>query len=81
MWYTCGVPKPKPIVIDIETAAVLLDMVRALHLPMSEGDAGQAIHEAWYVAPRLEEAILGAGLDPDDLDLPEIPPMPIGREE
>jgi hypothetical protein len=62
-----------------DIALVALDMAERLAGPVSPEEASFAIRQAQYLVPLLHEAFAEAGLDPEEMDLPEIPLMKVTR--
>lgn len=61
-------------------AVVLLDMAEALSGPLSDKEAAFALREARYVMPHLIAAFETAGMDPNEVEFPEIPLMVPGSK-
>ncbi len=66
------------IELDDETAAVLLDM--CVELDDNLHEIGWIIREAVMCLPRITEAFASAGVDPDNIERPEVPFLKPGRK-
>ena len=58
-----------------DVALVVLDMAERMSGPISPEEASFAIRMAQYLVPLLHEAFADAGIDPEEMDLPQIPLM------
>jgi hypothetical protein len=64
---------PLTVALQPEDAAVLWDLLDAMHGPMEPGEAADLFRKARYALPKLQAAFDAAGLDPDDVARPEVP--------
>jgi hypothetical protein len=61
------------MVIDDELAAVIYDLAHSMDGPLSREEAGLNFRRARVVAKMIDKALDDEGVDPDDLERPEIP--------
>lgn len=63
------------ITIPISQAAVMLDLVETVAKPMSTEAVVDSIQRAEYLVPIVQQAFAEAGIDPDEVERPELPPL------
>ena len=68
------------IELDDDTSAVILAILDALHGPMDGETAAMVLRQARFALPRMEQAFADAGIDPEDLAMPDIPLMVPGSK-
>ena len=63
-----------------EDARVAIEIADCMSGPLGTDDVVKVIRMAKYLTPVLERAFAAAGVDPDTVDLPEIPKLVPGGE-
>jgi hypothetical protein len=63
------------ITLPASLAAVMLDLVETVSKPMSTGAVVDSIQRSEFLLPLLEQAFLEQGIDPDEIERPELPPL------
>lgn len=58
-----------------EEARVALEICDLMQGPIDPGGVALVVRMASYLRPLLEDAFTAAGLDPEDIDLPEMPKL------
>lgn len=63
------------IELPAEVAALALDLADAMSRPMTTEAVVDCIQRAKFLVPALEAAFEDAGIDPDETDRAEMPPL------
>jgi hypothetical protein len=63
------------ISLPADVAAIALDLADAMSTPMSTETVVECIQRAKFLVPAFEEAFALAGIDPDDYERAEMPPL------
>ena len=61
------------IEIPDDVAAVVLDLARSMSGPTSPEQMGYDLRRAYWLAEEMTQAFESEGVDPDDIERPEMP--------
>ncbi len=68
------------ITLPDEVAVAVLDLAEAMTNPTSPEQIAFNLRVAAYLLPKLEGAFVTAGVDPSDVERPEIPLLVVGSK-